>query len=452
MAEINLQKMDDEKTRRSKSIKFRGAKKYTSGTVQGRKGKTCRLYLRYVGTDGKPHNKTKKYTTDAERLSADEAEDELARWQAQLEQELADQEEAERRAKAEAAIPTVANYMREYIDSKAAKQEIERRTVSDYNSLLNTFIAPHLGAYRINELTPDIVDAWVNKCVETHAPRTVRKALVLLRSAMQLAVDRDKLTKDPTRTVKAPKVAKVNPNALDAMGRAKALQHIELELQHPTENPAFTGYALALLMGMRQGEICGLKWRYVDLEHGTLKIREALGHDNDAKGADHWYTKEPKSETSRRDLDIPEQLITPLKKLKAKAIEDALKQGADFNDFYVIGFADGSPMNGDMLSTRWRKTASSLGLKGTQGKRPTFHDLRHTFATASITSGKDVKTVSSILGHYDASMTLNIYASADPNAKKAAMQGTADSMYQEAKEHANDGQVIEFEPKTGTEG
>ena len=51
-----------------------------------------------------------------------------------------------------------------------------------------------------------------------------------------------------------------------------------------------------------------------------------------------------------------------------------------------------------------------------------FHDLRHTFATAAITSGADVKSVSSILGHANAAMTLNIYASADAEAKRRAME------------------------------
>ena len=59
-----------------------------------------------------------------------------------------------------------------------------------------------------------------------------------------------------------------------------------------------------------------------------------------------------------------------------------------------------------------------MGLVGTQGRRPTFHDLRHTFATYAISECMDVKTVSSILGHTSAAMTLNIYASADPSLKR----------------------------------
>ena len=79
------------------------------------------------------------------------------------------------------------------------------------------------------------------------------------------------------------------------------------------------------------------------------------------------------------------------------------------------------------LSKGWKSIADSMGLVGTQGRRPTFHDLRHTFATYAISEGIDVKTVSSILGHSSAAMTLNIYASADPSSKRAAVE-TIDSV------------------------
>jgi integrase len=87
---------------------------------------------------------------------------------------------------------------------------------------------------------------------------------------------------------------------------------------------------------------------------------------------------------------------------------------------YVLGGVDGSSMSPAMVLKGWRTLSDSMGLVGTQGKRPTFHDLRHTFATYAIAEGVDVKTVSSILGHSNAAMTLNIYASADPNSKRAA--------------------------------
>ena len=64
--------------------------------------------------------------------------------------------------------------------------------------------------------------------------------------------------------------------------------------------------------------------------------------------------------------------------------------------------------------------SESFGLVGTQGRKITFHDLRHSFATRAVAAGADVKAVSSVLGHANAAMTLNVYADADPDSKRRA--------------------------------
>ena len=77
-----------------------------------------------------------------------------------------------------------------------------------------------------------------------------------------------------------------------------------------------------------------------------------------------------------------------------------------------------SPM---ALGQEWRAFVRVAKLVGSQGEPPRFHDLRHTFATMAISSGVDVKTVSAILGHSNAAMTLNVYADALADSKKVGM-------------------------------
>lgn len=72
------------------------------------------------------------------------------------------------------------------------------------------------------------------------------------------------------------------------------------------------------------------------------------------------------------------------------------------------------------LTRAYGVTVSAGDSKGSEGRRVTFHDLRHTWATVAIAEGVDVKTVSSTIGHANAAMTLNIYASSDPDAKRRA--------------------------------
>lgn len=419
------------KERRHDSIRIPNATLYKAGSIQGLKGNSCRLYLSYKDPEGVQRKKTRTYKSDTPTLTRDEAIDALKAWGMQLEAEL--------QGKAyQPTAPTVSEYMGAYIEGRAHK--IERRTVAEYKSLTNRFIDPALGAYQIDQLQPDLVQKWVNDCAKDYAPRTVRKALVLLRSAMKQAIERDLIAKDPTRTVEAPKVPTTNPNALGASERAKVLRFVAIE----PADPMNMAVSMALLMGMRRGEICALRWRNVDLDAQTLEIREALGRDDTATGSEHWYIKEPKTGGSRRTLYIPDALIDPLRERLGAAKGEAAKFRADYLDYFVVGFADGSPMNGDQLTTKWRATAKALNLVGTQGKTPTFHDLRHTFATAAITNqSADIKTVSSMMGHSNAAMTLNIYASADPEAKRKASQSIAEQMQREVMEQSKGTEALQ---------
>lgn len=113
-------------------------------------------------------------------------------------------------------------------------------------------------------------------------------------------------------------------------------------------------------------------------------------------------------------------------------LADWLKvQQEEFNEFrrtvgagdYVLGDLDGY-LSPDTLSKGWSAIAKAVGVKGTEGRIPTFHDLRHTWATRYLAEGGDVKTASSVLGHANAAITLNTYASADPDAKRRSARLT----------------------------
>lgn len=448
-------KAEAEKKTKKRVMRLQDCGKYTSGNMQKTGANTYRLFLNYKDESGKWKAKSKTYRPDNSKEPSAKALEEILRTWAQ---ELLDEEaEAERkkleeeRKKLEAAEaiknqkPTVEEYVTKYIKQN---KKAGRRTKSDYYLHLRRHIAPFLGNYRLDELSPDLVDTWVTSLIEKgYAPKTIRKAFVVFRAAMRQAVERDIILKDPCRTVNTPELEKKNPNALDEQGRALLINDIKTRLTEPAE----MGFALALFLGMRSGEICGLMWRYVDLKHKTVRVVYSLGRDNEATGANHWFLKEPKTEDSARTLSIPDQLIEPLETRKKEARKQALAQGMDYRDFFVIGFEDGSPMNGDMLTHRWRDTAIRLNLKGTtNGKRPTLHDLRHTFATKQIHDGKDVKTVSVLMGHKNAAMTLNIYTSEDKENMQRATQSNADAMFEEAQKHAQDGEVLEFKA-TGTE-
>lgn len=398
---------------------------YSSARVRERAGRGYIGELSYKDENGKWLKKSKALKATGKRA----AQKELEAWR----------EEMERQAQAEqdgdAAI-TVTDYVGGYIEGKS--HSVEPSTLAEYKRLMDKLITPHVGAMPIADLTPASVETWVKECGEDYQPQTVIKAFKLFKAAMTRAVERDELARNPFRTVETPKAVKAKPNSLtqrDANAVLTVLGAFDA-------TPQTLAIEIALYTGMRLGEICGLRWRGVDLERAELTVSEALGHS----GAG-WYLKEPKTGGSARTIAMPPALVQSLKARRAEMQAACLSAGIPFTGaLFVLGGVDGTWINPQRVSHKWRDLASALEIEGTQGKRPTFHDLRHTYATLAIANSVDIKTVSSALGHSNAAMTLNTYASADPDAKRRAAQ-TMERVYS----GGNTAEVLVLKG-TGTDG
>lgn len=400
---------------------------YSSAYLRERKGRGWIGVLSYKDEHGKWRKKEKTLKSKGKR----DAGRELEEWRDAMEAEATN-------ARNFAPAETVMDYVTRYVDTLEASGSIEKSTVTFYRAMLN-YINDGLGTFGLEELGAEGAQAWVNLMVSSgYAATTVRKAFNLLKAAMNHAEETGCIVRNPLRTVKLPKIPKKEPNALDAAQRARLVSFLDIAAPSPVN----LGIRLALFTGMREGEICGLQWKNVDLESGVIRVRSVIGRDGGKT-----YVKEPKTGGSRRDVPITASLVDALRTRRAEAAKECLEAGIPFpGDLYVLGRADGSNMAPHALWEAWKAIAGSLGLVGTQGKVPTFHDLRHTFATAAISEGVDVKSVSSILGHTNAAMTLNIYASADPDAKRRAAETVSEAMERKPK----DARIIQL--RTGTDG
>ena len=134
--------------------------------------------------------------------------------------------------------------------------------------------------------------------------------------------------------------------------------------------------------------------------------------------------KDPGGSDSKRTIPIGDNLLDILV-LRAKAMRDARDLlGLPWKPtLYVIGNPmTEKPYSPDMISRDWRAFVQSNAIYGSQAVHPVFHDLRHTFATLAIKSKAiDVKALAGILGHKDASMTLNVYADGLEDSKRSGM-------------------------------
>ena len=150
--------------------------------------------------------------------------------------------------------------------------------------------------------------------------------------------------------------------------------------QEAKETGVYELYYLDLATGLRRGELLGLKWTDVDFERGMLKIQRAISRQNGR------VVEAPlKTKNAYRTLPLSADAIDVLRAQKKKY------GGSE----WVFPSPTGGPMSPDSVLHMLQRVLKRAGLP-----RIRFHDLRHTFATLALQNGVDVKTVSSMLGHY----------------------------------------------------
>lgn len=291
----------------------------------------------------------------------------------------------------------VIQYSLDWLANLSLMGSVEPSTVRDYRNNLLSW-ARWLDMDVAEVTRRDVERAMAAMLSEGRAPSTVKKRLVTLRRVMQDAVEYGDIPSDPTTNVRNPKLRRVQHNYLAADERERLKAKIA-----SSNSQLLVAAAIALYAGLREAEICALRVSDVDLEGRVGWVRNAIGRSSDG-----CYEKGSKS-NHMRDFPIP----SPLASVIARWVDThEVRAGT-----YLLTGTDRWCDPG-ILGRKWSTLCDIEGYVGILGKRPTFHDLRHTYATVAISSGVDVKTVSSVLGHSSAAMTLDVYAVADPVAKR----------------------------------
>ena len=177
---------------------------------------------------------------------------------------------------------------------------------------------------------------------------------------------------------------------------------------------------IELCLGLRRGELLGLQWSDIDWNKNQIHI---IHNRVVVKGKS--VDKDPKTETSRRTVDVPAQLIQKLRQHKSNCLANRLRLGPAYTiTDYVIVHPDGRPIYPEYVTQLFKKLQKKAGLPECR-----FHDLRHLCASIMLMQGVNVKVAQEHLGHKDITTTMNIYSHVLPSVAKEAAQKIGSLVY-----------------------
>lgn len=225
--------------------------------------------------------------------------------------------------------------------------------------------------------------------------KTVKNIHGVLHKALEKAVQSGHIRTNPADNCELSRVEKKEIRPLDSEDIARFMEAVQ---NHPFRALFLT----TLFTGMRRGEVCGLRWDCVDLEHGTITINKQLQNIPGQPGS---YRLVSTKNGKGRTLKVSHFVVDLLCQQKAEQEKMRRLVGELWhNEGYVFCNAVGEHLSPSTVYHNFKRIASDIGMPAAR-----LHDLRHSYAVASLRAGDDIKTVQSNLGHHTASFTLDVY-------------------------------------------
>ena len=249
--------------------------------------------------------------------------------------------------------------------------------------------------------------------------KTIRNHHIVIHSILSTAVDWNILTNNPAERAKPQKVTKTQAKYYNDEQVADMLNALRSEpLMY------MTMIYLAIDIGLREGELTGLKWEDINFNTCEININKQRHY---ITGIGNIEGK-PKTDAGVRTVTASKTVIAFLKEYKKQQNENRLKFGTAWqNGQYVFLHEDGSPISTQLPYKWFTKFLNRHNLP-----KITFHQLRHTNASLLISSGEDIVTVSGRLGHADKNVTLNTYSHIIKS-KEAQVANKMDEFYEALK-------------------
>jgi len=288
---------------------------------------------------------------------------------------------------------TLEQFLTEWLVLKDSN--LRPKTSQDYHRVLNKYIYPEFKDLLLTDLTPRQVNLFYRSLIEQGVGfRTIRYLNSILRVALKDAIHQGLIRTNPTEGAILPRWTRKEMRALDQ-------NEVQRFLTCARPSRFYYFYYLAIITGMRLGELMGLKWMDIDFQNMTISVcRQA----QDIRGRGIIFST-PKTHSGIRKIRIQQHTLDAL--LQQKELIQQFKENAKHkwveNDL-VFPTIIGTPLVSHHLRTDFKNRLAQAGLP-----RIRLHDLRHTAATLLINNNVPIIVISKILGHSKPSVTLDFY-------------------------------------------
>lgn len=336
----------------------------------------------------------------------------------------------------------------DYLDfwlNNYCKSNLKYNTIQTYRVLINKYIKPKIGKYRLSTITSVTLNNFITDiCNEYNFSRAYfRNILKVVKGSFREACNVYGLIKyNPALTIRLPKMDIIQEDAKHLYTK----EEINNILNRFSDNDTFTcAFMTACFTGMRTGEVCALTWNDIDLENGIIHVNHSIyDKPKDEKG--RWYMGSTKTISGTRDVYVGSKLLEALKNYKKKQNNIRKLYGSNYKRYHledvkneygktiekrivqnnnnvfsidtvnlVFVKEDGTYVGTDIVRYPFTIIHNELGIKKCR-----FYDLRGSYATRILNNGVEIRDVADILGHRNIETTENYYISSTSESRKNA--------------------------------
>lgn len=285
------------------------------------------------------------------------------------------------------------------------RSQLRLSTFDSYRRIIELHVLPRIGGIALQKLVPEDLDGLYAVLATDGrrdgkpgglAPKSIRLVHLVLHKALSDARRKGTIVRNVAELADPPKQRARRRQAVKVWNAEELHRFLDLCCDHRLH----TAWFVASHTGMRRGEVLGLRWADVDLDHRRLSVSQAvilIGYE--------LVLSDIKTDTGRRTIDLDERPVGVLRAWRKRQLEERLLIGSAYQDNdLVFARADGTPTNPDLFSQSFDRLLARSTLP-----RIRLHDLRHTHATILLKAGVPVKVVSERLGHANPAFTMTVY-------------------------------------------